>query len=489
MKESGPLTLIIFGASGDLTARKLVPSLYRLQRKGRLPADLTIVGVSRSDLGNDGFRKRMEEAVREHASKQWSDDAWSEFSKRLFYEAGDATKIEDVQAFGEWLQKHENNEEGRRLYYLSVSPKLYESIITNLGNAGMSQQNGGWRRMIIEKPFGTDLASAQKLNKLVADHFEEKQLYRIDHYLGKDTVQNILVLRFANSLFEPIWNNKYLDHVQITVCESVTVEGRGGYYDKAGVLRDMFQNHLLQLLTLIAMEAPARYTATSLRDEKVKVLDSITPLSVEEAGQALVCGQYEGYREEKGVDPNSHTPTYAALRLHIDNWRWNGVPFYLRSGKGMPQRYSEVVVQFRCPPHLMFPMKQGEQLDANQMKIRLQPDEGIQVMFQTKIPDQEGMKMQTSELEFEFSDHENSAPIPEAYERLLLDALNGDAALFMRNDEIERAWEIIEPFIRASEEENGSPFETYAVGSEGPECAKKFLEQESRCWASFGANE
>ena len=481
--DNGPLTLVIIGASGDLTARKLVPSLYRMDRKKRLPDGLRIVGVARSPFTDDAFRDKMAEAVREFAKADWSDEAWKAFAGRLFYSPADAGKPGGLKALQEWLGR-QGADRGRQLYYLAVGPDLYAPIVTNLGETGLAREDGGWRRIVIEKPFGRDLASAQQLNRVVRAHFREDQVFRIDHYLGKETVQNILVLRFANILFEPVWNANFIEHVQITVAEKVAGEGRGAYYDKAGVLRDMFQNHLLQLLTLVAMEAPSRFAADPLRNEKVKVLESVTPPTPEKARENLVCGQYAGYRTEKGVAPDSRTPTYAALRLELNNWRWRGVPFYLRSGKALASRNSEVIVQFHCPPHLMFPLPPGTQLQCNRLSLCIQPDEGIHLSFQSKVPDREGMVLRPAELDFHYRDTYGDVPLPEAYERLLLDAIHGEAALFMRSDEIERAWAILDPFIQASEAADTPPPE-YAVGSNGPETADAFPARDGRAWLSL----
>jgi glucose-6-phosphate 1-dehydrogenase len=483
--NAGPLTLVIWGASGDLTARKLVPSLYRMAVKKRLPDELRIVGVARSPFSDDQFREKMATAVQEFAPHEWSQPSWTAFAQRLFYVAGDTSKPDGLDALARWLVDHEGAGGGRRLYYLAVAPTLHEEIVTRLGATGLSDEKGGWRRVIIEKPFGRDLASARELNRVLRTRFREDQIYRIDHYLGKDTVQNILALRFANILYEPVWNYRYIDHLQITVAEKVALEGRGAYYDRAGVLRDMFQNHLLQLLTLVAMEAPARFEADTLRNEKVKVLDAVPIPSVERAARQLVVAQYQGYCSEKGVDPKSLTPTFAALRLEVDNWRWHGVPFYLRSGKGLPTRRSEVIVQFRCPPHLMFSLPPGATIEANRLALCIQPDEGIHVAFQSKVPDKEGMALRTAEMEFHYRDAYADVPIPEAYERLLLDALNGEAALFMRSDEIERAWASVGPFLEASERAGAATPQEYAIGSEGPAAADELLSRDGRQWLSL----
>jgi glucose-6-phosphate 1-dehydrogenase len=484
--DNGPLTLVICGASGDLTARKLVPSLFRLDRKKRLPPEAAIVGVSRSSYSDDAFRDKMAKAVQEHAKGDWDAAAWQAFAPRLHYVPADAAKPGGLEPLDKWLQNHEGGRPARRLYYLAVAPDLYVGIVANLGRHGMSQETGGaWRRLIIEKPFGHDLASARDLNQKVREVFRESQVYRIDHYLGKETVQNILVFRFANTLFEPVWNHNFIDHVQITVTESVALEGRGGYYDKAGVLRDMFQNHLLQLMTLVAMESPARFAADPLRNEKVKVLDAVPVYSAAEAAANVVFGQYAGYRKENGVAPDTRTPTFAAVQLAVDNWRWRGVPFFLRSGKALSRRLSEVVVQFRCPPHLIFPLPPGATLQCNRLSICVQPDEGIHLNFQSKVPDEESMVMRPADMEFHYRNTYRDRPIPESYERLIMDAIAGDASLFMRSDEIERAWEIMDPLIAAAEGGSAPPCDDYAVGSNGPPCADAFLARTGREWLSL----
>jgi glucose-6-phosphate 1-dehydrogenase len=416
------------------------------------------------------------------ATGEWSEDDWKTFAKRIYYCQADVTRPGGTDPLNAWLTHHEGHEIGRRLYYLSISPELYPQVANALGEAGMSQERGGFRRLVIEKPFGRDLQTAQALNQKLHRYWNENQIYRIDHYLGKETVQNIMIFRFANTLFEPLWNYQYIDHVQITVAETVTVGKRGAYYDTSGVLRDMFQSHLLQVLALVAMESPSRYNADYLRNEKMKVLDAIRVPTPESVRGQVVVGQYEGYLQEQGVPEGSKTPTYAAVKLYIDNGRWKNVPFFIRSGKGLKSRYSEVMIQLRCPPHLMFPLPPGDTLQCNRITLVLQPDEGIHLNFQTKVPDEQGVRLQPRDLSFNYKQAYAKKSLPEAYERLLLDAIQGDASLFMRSDEIERAWEVMDPIIQATESAEAPSPMHYPVGSQGPACADKMLEAEGKLW-------
>jgi len=473
-------TLVILGATGDLTQRKLIPALFNLCRKNRLQENLRIVGYGRKSWSDDDFRVAMRAGVDKSASYHFTEDEWNHMVARLSYRSGGFTEAADWHHLAAELAELEGGPTNR-LYYLATLPDLFSGIVAGLGNAGLATEAEGWRRVIIEKPFGSDLPSAQALNHAIHQVLDEKQIYRIDHYLGKETVQNVLVFRFANAIFEPIWNRNYVDHVQITVAEDVGVGHRAPYYERAGVLRDMFQNHLLQLLTLIALEPPASFTADAVRNERVKVLSAVRPIAPHQVAEHTVRGQYRGYRDEEGVAPDSQTPTFAALRLFIDNWRWQGVPFYLRSGKQLAEKSTEIAIQFQCPPHVMFNISHEQCLIANVLTLCLQPDEGIHLRFEAKVPDSIA-EMRSVNMEFHYQDSFGASAIPEAYERLLLDALNGDASLFTRSDQIELAWQLMDPILAGWAAPDAPPLAIYEPGSWGPAEADDFLARDGRGW-------
>ena len=485
IESDGSNTLVIFGASGDLTRRKLVPALCSLFCKGSLPENLGILGVARSDLNDQQYRAMLRDSLDEEIARP-TPEQWADFSSRVHYLHGDITSADDLlQVRSKLLDMETGDRATNRLYYLSLAPSLYQPAIAVLGETGMADDTEGWRRLVVEKPFGTDLASARSLNEIAHSVFREDQVFRIDHYLGKETVQNLLVFRFANAIFEPIWNRNYIDHVQITVAETLKIDERGEYYDQTGVLRDMFQNHLLQLLTLVAMEPPHAFEAEALRNEKVKVLSAIRRIHPEDVALHAIPGQYRTYRDEGGVAPESDTATYAAVRLYVDNWRWQGVPFYLRSGKALRSKSTEIIIQFRNPPHMLFSLDEDEDIPANTLAIFVQPDEGFHLEFQTKTPEA-GLQMRKAELEFHYHEAFSGQAIPDAYERLLLDALNGDASLFTRADEIEQAWSIVDPIIAGFGRPDAPRPYYYSEGSWGPVEADRFMSTDGRAWLQGG---
>ena len=491
---------VIIGGTGDLALRKLVPALFTLACKGRLPDNLRIVAFARRDYTDDRYREYMWNGVREFVDLAARGDEWKMFVKNMYYVSGD---IDDPDSFARLKSRLDGLDRGEdgaanRLYYLSVAPRFFEPAVKNIATAGLANEDNGWRRAVIEKPFGHDLESAQKLNSAVQGVFDEHQVYRIDHYLGKETVQNLLVFRFANAIFEPLWNRRHIASVQITAAESLGMEGgRGGYYDTAGAIRDMVQNYLMQLLCLVAMEPPSRLDADAIRNEKVKVLRTLAPLSPREVAESTVRGQYgpgsllgrtvAGYREEKGVAEGSVTETFFALRLKLENWRWAGVPFFLRTGKRLPKRATEIAIQFRVPPiglferrHLAGAQQTNERIAPNVMVLHLQPDEGISLKFDAKTP---GMTMEVQPVKMNFHYGSSFArPSPEAYERLLLDALIGDSTLFTRNDEVDAAWEFITSILEGWNELPPPKFPNYAAGEWGPAEAARLFRPGEGAW-------
>jgi glucose-6-phosphate 1-dehydrogenase len=476
-------SIVILGASGDLTRRKLIPALFSLCCRHRMPDPYTIVGMARTSSDAPSFRQTLKESMIAMAPRYFDPKEWPAFAERLDYVTGDPAETESLAELNATLERFEAGVDGtrNRLYYMALPPASYAPVVQALGRVGMVDTARGWRRVVIEKPFGHDLPSARALNDLIHQVLHEDQIYRIDHYLGKETVQNVLVFRFANSIFEPVWNRNYVDHVQITVAESVGVGHRGKFFDQVGVLRDMFQNHLMQLLSLVAMEPPASFHADALRNERAKVLNSVRPILPGDVASETVRGQYDGYCQEPGVASDSQTATYAALRLYISNWRWEGVPFFLRSGKALADKSTEITVQFKAVPHMMFTQSSGNQIMPNRLSLCLQPDEGIHLRFEMKVPGTQSETRSTN-MEFHYASVFGPDAIPDAYERLLLDALNGDASLFTRADTIELAWGLIDPILEGWSLPGAPPLAVYSPGSWGPEAADTFMLDTGHAW-------
>ncbi len=502
--EDQSCAFVIFGASGDLTGRKLIPALYNLSCQDLLPPDFATVGFAMTPLTDEQFRDRARPWVKESPEVLlFRSKLWESFAPSLHYVSADFESADGYARLKERLDEmdREHGTRGNRLFYLATSPTFYAPIVARLQEHGLVTPNAvgdGWTRIVIEKPFGHDLGSSARLSESVHRVFDERQVYRIDHYLGKETVQNILAFRFANSIIEPIWSRHYVDYVQITAAETLGVEHRGGYYDRAGVLRDMFQNHLFQLMALVAMEPPVRYDGQNVRDRKADVLGSIVPLTAGNLADVAVRGQYgpgeiagqpvPGYRDEPDVAPGSHTETFAALKLEVDNWRWAGVPFYLRSGKRMPRKLTEIVIGFKRVPHLFFPPTAQDRIEPNTLVIRIQPDEGISLQMGAKAPGPE-MHVRPIQMNFSYSSAFGEFPAT-AYETLLLDVMNGDPTLFNRDDTVTLSWEILAPVLETWQSEPpADPFPNYAAGAWGPAAADALLAGSGHAWQNHMTSE
>ena len=509
MTKATPITIVIFGASGDLTKRKLIPALYQLAQDKLLPDNYAIVGFARKEFAREQFQQEMTEALLKFSrSKPAKDsDELKRFVASLHYQCG---SYEDPQSFASLKERLSQIDAqagvkpgaGSYLFYLSTPPNVFAEIVAMLGEADLiadPYEKERWTRVIIEKPFGRDLESALLLNKQIRSVLDENQIYRIDHYLGKETVQNIMAFRFGNSIFEPLWNRRYVDHVQITVAEAVSVEGRGGYYDQSGALRDMVQNHILQLLALVAMEPPASFAPNAVRNEKVKVLSALRSIKSDEIAHYTIRGQYStgsingrkipDYLSEPGVNPDSTTETFVALKAHVDNWRWAGIPFYIRTGKALPKRITEITIEFRQPPLALFSHAmhqghaEGDHRQPNTLSLRVQPDEGIRLTFGLKLPGP-NMVLQSTNMEFNYASLFHAEP-PEAYERLILDAILGDSTLFIRYDEVEAAWTFVDGILQAWASKHKPPIYPYRSGAWGPHAADEFMGRDGRRWAEL----
>jgi glucose-6-phosphate 1-dehydrogenase len=483
-RTAEPCAVAIFGASGDLTQRKLLPALYALAFRNLLPESFAVVGVARTEMSTEEFRERMRQAIADHARDEFREDVWEGLAEGIRYVGTDFAEEGGEQAVVDCLNELDQSRgtAGNRVYYLAVPPSAIEEIVVQMGQR---RATGGWTRVIVEKPFGHDLDSARRLNEQIRSYFDESEIFRIDHYLGKETVQNMLVLRFANGIFEPIWNRQFIDHVQITVAESLGLEGRAGFYEQAGAIRDIVQNHLLQLVALTAMEPPIDFTADSVRNEKVKVLRAThTP-----GPKHVVRGQYgpgfvegeevPGYREEEGVAPDSFTETYVAAKLFVDNWRWADTPFYIRTGKRLPRRETTIAIQFKRAPHPPFEIDSEESLRPNVLLVHIQPDEGVSLAIGAKVPGQ-GLSIRTVHMDFLYGGAFRVG-LPEAYERLILDCLLGDATLFTRADEVEEQWALVDAMV-APWKRDHPHFPNYAGGTWGPATADELLHRDGRSW-------
>jgi glucose-6-phosphate 1-dehydrogenase len=492
-RPGDPCVMVIFGASGDLTKRKLIPALYNLAKDNLLAKEFALIGFARNELTSEQFRDQISAEISQFATTKVDPDLWHWFSRRIYYIAGDFDDPKKYQELATLLGQvdKEHGTRSNYFYYLATSPTFFATIIQQLGGANLVKEEESWRRVIIEKPFGRDYDSAMKLNKEIREVLDEHQIYRIDHYLGKETVQNILVFRFSNGIFEPIWNRRYIDHVQITVSETVGVEQRGMYYDTAGTLRDMVPNHIFQLICLTAMEPPVSFDPNVVRDEQAKILKAIQPMSPEDVLTRTVRGQYgqgvdgnvamPGYRTEPMVAPDSKTETFVAMKLFIDNWRWADVPFYLRTGKRLPKRVTEITIQFKRAPLLLFRMTNVEKLEPNRLTLHLQPDEGISLSFGAKIPGPL-VRLGDVHMDFNYKDYFNATP-QTGYERLLYDCMLGDATLFQRSDMVETAWRIVNPIQDVWDALPPRKFPNYPAGSWGPKESEELLTRDHRHWS------